>query len=42
MEREKERKQATNRVMLRIAALKIEAYNLKVTPKEYIERSKGK
>ena len=42
MERKKERKKATNKVMLRIAALKIEAYGLKDTPKEYIKKSKGK
>ena len=40
MERELERKKATNKVMLRIAQLKIDAYKLNVTPKEYVKKAK--
>ena len=39
-EREPERKAATNKVMLRIAELKIAAYGLKDTPKQYVKKSK--
>ena len=40
MERKKERIKATNKIMLRIAQLKIEAYNLKDTPEEYVKKAK--
>ena len=39
MEREQERKAATEKTMLRVAELKIAAYGLKDTPKEYIKKS---
>ena len=39
MEREKERKEATKNVMLRIAELKIKAYGLKDTPSEYVKKA---
>ena len=42
MEREKVRKTATRKTMLRIAGLKIKAYGLKDTPEEYIEKCQQK
>ena len=33
-------KKATNKVMLRIAQLKIDAYKLNVTPKDYVKKAK--
>ena len=40
MKRKTERKAATNKAMLRIAELKIAAFNLKDTPEEYVRKSK--
>ena len=39
MEREQERKAATQKAMFRIAELKIAAYGLKDTPKEYVQKA---